>query len=485
MAIDSSRRSRSATGGRAGSLPLLAGHDLEVPLATGETRRYINLDYAASTPAMERVVDTVLSLLPWYSSVHRGAGFASQVSTRAYEAARVAVGQFVGARSTDAVIFVRNTTEAINLLAHCLNLRPEQVVLSTIIEHHANMLPWRRLAKVVSLDAPDSPGELVDSVRKALEDRGRPVGLVAITGASNVTGEVFPITEIARLAHEHGAMVAVDAAQLAPHRAIDMIAMGIDCLALSGHKMYAPFGAGALVAPSVVVKAAEPMLVGGGAVTYVTLDDVQWGPLPDRLEAGSPNVVGAVALGAAATALTETGLDHVAAHERRLLSYLDGQLDELPHIKRLRLWNGPQVDRLGVATFTIDGMHHALAAAVLSAEYAIGVRHGCFCAHPYITHLLGVSIGEAHTIRERLRRGEHQDIPGAVRASFGLGTTVEHIDRLVLALREISERGPRLSYVEDPDSGDYLPQEDRRAFPAFDLLPPLHTVGHAPGCGQF
>src|SRR6202011_3307890 len=138
--------------------------------------------------------------------------------------------------------------------------------------------------KVVHLDPPESPAALLESVRRALEDRVWPVGLLAVTGASNVTGEVFPVAELARLAHEHGAMVAVDAAQLAPHRAIDMIAMGIDCLALSGHKMYAPFGAGALVAPSVVVKAAEPMLVGGGAVTYVTLDDVQWGPLPDRLE---------------------------------------------------------------------------------------------------------------------------------------------------------------------------------------------------------
>src|SRR5439155_609577 len=204
--------------------------------------------------------------------------------------------------------------------------------------------------------------------------------------------EVFPVAEIARLAHEHGAMIAVDAAQLAPHRAIDMVQMGIDMLAFSGHKMYAPFGAGALVGPSAILGNAEPMLAGGGAVTYVTLDDVQWAQPPDRLEAGSPNVIGAVALAAAC---------------------------------------------------------------------------------------------EAHDIRERLRRGEHRDIPGAVRASFGLGTTVEHVDRLVIGLQTLLEKGPKLVYVEDRATGDYEPVDDRRTFPTFPFLPSLAASGHSLGCGQF
>src|SRR3984893_6740316 len=193
-----------------GKMPRLVGAAVEVPLAGGELRRYAILDFAASTPALEPVVDTVMAFLPWYSSVHRGAGFASQVSTRAFEAARQAVATFVGARSSDQVIFVRNSTEALNLLAHCLVLRPDQVVLSTAVEHHANMLPWRRLAKVVYLDPPDSPAALLEAVRQALEDRVWPVGLLAVTGASNVTGEVFPVAELARLAHEHGALIAVD-----------------------------------------------------------------------------------------------------------------------------------------------------------------------------------------------------------------------------------------------------------------------------------
>lgn len=456
-----------------------------MPLANGERRPYVNLDYAASTPAMERVATAVDAFLPWYSSVHRGAGFLSQVSTRAYEAARRVVAGFTGARPSDQVVFVRNTTEAINLLASCLRLPAGQVVLSTAVEHHANMLPWRRLAPVVALHPPPSPGALLDAVRRALQDRSRPVGVVSITGASNVTGEVFPIAEVARLAHEHGALVVVDAAQLAPHRALDMAAIGIDCLALSGHKMYAPYGAGALVAPETVLRDAEPMLAGGGAVTYVTLDDVAWAGLPDRLEAGSPNVVGAVALATAATALREVGFERIAAHERHLCTHLMRRLGELPQVHPLRLWDGNACDRLGVCTFTITGMEHALVAAVLSAEHGIGVRHGCFCAHPYITHLLGIDEVERDRIGTRLRRGEHHAIPGAVRASFGLGTQLAHVDRLVDALGDVIRSGPRSEYREDPETGDWYPVDDQRIFPRLDGLPDLESVASGVACGQF
>lgn len=483
--ITAHSRPRAQGDSGAPGLPELVGSDLEVPVASGELRRYVNLDYAASTPAMTVVRDAVLEVLPRYSSVHRGSGYASQATTHAYETARQTVAGFVGARSTDAVIFVRNTTEAVNLLARCITLRPDHAVLSTAVEHHANMLPWRRLAKVVHLDPPASPATLIAAVKRALEDRSRPVGLVAMTGASNVTGEVFPLREIGHLAHTHGALFAVDAAQLAPHRPIDMQALNIDFLCFSGHKMYAPFGAGVLVAPTAVLGNAEPMLAGGGAVDFVTLDDVQWTSLPDRHEAGSPNVLGAIALAAAATALQRVGLDRVEAHERRLLAYLEAQLDELPRVKRHRLWTGPNIDRLGICTFGVDGMSHALIAAVLSAEHGIGVRHGCFCAHPYIAHLLGISYEQAHGIRERLRRGEHAGIPGAVRASFGIGTTIEDIDRLVAGLGQLLEQGPKLTYKQDPTTGDFIPEGDQRAMPVLDFMPPYNGARASAGCGQF
>jgi selenocysteine lyase/cysteine desulfurase len=478
-------QSGTRSDGATRALPPLVGRGLEVPLANGELRRYVNLDYAATTPALEAARNAVLELLPFYSSVHRGSGFNSQATTQAYEAARQVVAQFVRARSSDTVIFVRNTTEALNLLARCLTLRPDHAVLTTAVEHHANLLPWRRMASVVHLEPPASPATLIAAVKRALEDRARPVGLVTITAASNVTGEVFPLREIGHLAHMHGALFAVDAAQLAAHRPIDMQALNIDFLALSGHKMYAPFGSGALVAPSAMLRNVEPMLAGGGAVDFVTLDDVQWTALPDRHEAGTPNVLGAVALAAAATELERTGFEHVIAHERRLLTYLETHFDDLPKTTRYTLWEGPSVDRLGIYTFGVSSLAHALVAAALSAEHAVGVRHGCFCAHPYITHLLGITFEQAHLIRERMRRGQHEGIPGAVRVSFGIGTSIDDIDRLVAGLRQLSEQGPRLTYACDPRTGDYAPVDDRRAMPVFDFLPRTEVSAAGAGCGQF
>ena len=469
----------------ASPLPGLCGADHQVPLADGTSRRYVNLDCAASTPALTAVVTAVNEALPWYSSVHRGAGHLSQVSTRMYEAARESVAAFVGAREHDSVVFVRNTTDAINHLAACLRIPAGSTVLTTEIEHHANMLPWRRLGAVEYLAPPRSPEALLASMDAALSAAGGRVAVVAVTGASNVTGEVMPVAQLARIAHAHGAIMSVDAAQLAPHRAIDMAAMDVDCLALSGHKMYAPFGAGALVVRTALVADAEPFLAGGGAVDFVTLDDVLWTGMPDRLEAGSPNVIGAIALGVAANTLSAVGMDRIAAHERDLLARIDAGLARFPAVKRLRLWDGPGVDRLGVVAFTLDGMHHALVAAALSAEHAIGVRHGCFCAHPYITHLLGIDAVGADAVRSSLRRGERAGIPGAVRASFGIGTTVQDIDALVAALEELIADGPRLRYAQDPHTGDFAPTTDRRTWPRLTGLPPLETGGHPAGCGKF
>jgi len=467
------------------NLPRLCGADMQVPLADGTLRRYINLDCAASTPALESVVAAVTEALPWYSSVHRGAGHLSQVSTRLYEAARQSVAAFVGARPGDSVVFVRNTTDAINHLAGCLRVPAGATVLSTEMEHHANMLPWRRLGPVEYLPPPRSRAVLLESMEAALRAAGGRVAVVAVTGASNVTGEVMPVAEMARLAHAYGAIISVDAAQLAPHRAIDMAAMDVDCLAFSGHKMYAPFGAGALVVRTDLVAEAEPLLAGGGAVDFVTVDDVLWTGMPDRLEAGSPNVIGAIALGVAATTLSTVGMERISEHEHELLARVDAAFTRLARLRRLQLWDDPSVDRLGVVTFTVEGMDHALVAAALSAEHAIGVRHGCFCAHPYITHLLGIDAVAADSVRSSLRRGERVGIPGAVRASFGIGTTERDVDELVGALSELLDRGPRLEYRQDESTGDFHPMNDARAWPVFAGLPALDTAGHSAGCGQF
>ncbi len=434
--------------------PLLLGADLEVPCADGRSRRYVNLDYAASTPVMASVWEAVEAFVPWYSSVHRGTGVKSQVSTVLFEDARVAVGEFVGARADDQVVFVRNTTEAVNVLAAAL---PEGTrVLSSPVEHHANMLPWRG-HDVRLLPFTASGEELLDACELALREARPRIDLLAVTGASNVTGEVWPVAQLAALAHRYGAELFVDAAQLAPHRPVDMAGSGIDHLAFSGHKLYAPFGAGALVAARRRLGARPPLLRGGGAIKLVTLDDVIWEDAPERHEAGSPDVVGVVALAAACRRLREIGMDAVAAHERALAARLWAGLDAVPGLHTLRLWPADATDRVGVASFTLDGHPHPLLAAILSAEHAIGVRHGCFCAHPLITRLLGIPSAELARISAELRAGRRPPLPGAVRASIGLGTTPADIDRLTAALAELADMGARLRYRHLPEHDEYEP----------------------------
>jgi selenocysteine lyase/cysteine desulfurase len=410
------------------ALPRLIGDDVLVPCADGRSRRYVNLDYAASTPVMADVWEAVEEFVPWYSSVHRGTGFKSQVATDAFEDARADVASFVGARPADDVVFVRNTTEAINVLAAALPAGTR--VLSTPVEHHANMLPWRH-HDVSLLPFTRSAGGLLEAAEQAL--RARRYDLVAVTGASNVTGEVWPVAELAAIAHRFGAKVFVDAAQLAPHRPIDMAASGIDLLAFSGHKLYAPLGAGALVGR--MPAGGEPLLHGGGAIKLVTIDDVVWADAPERFEAGSPNVLGVVALAAACRALQKVGMDAVAEHERRLATRLWSGLLTVPGVRTLQLWPDA-ADRVGVAAFTLDGWRDAELATALSDGYGIGVRHGCFCAHPLMTRLLDVPDSVAERLFAELRAGGSPELPGAVRASIGLGTTAADIDLFVGALYE-------------------------------------------------
>ena len=450
------------------ALPRLLGADTVVPCLGGHSRRYVNLDYAASTPVMAAVWEAVEAFLPWYSSVHRGSGLKSQLSTGAFEDARGTVAGFVGAHAEDAVVFVRNTTEAINVLSAAL---PEGTrVLSSPVEHHSNMLPWRR-HHLRLLPFTGSPDELLDACRRALRSARPRIDLVAVTGASNVTGEVWPIAELAELAHAHGAELCVDAAQLAPHRPIDMTGAGIDFLAFSGHKLYAPFGAGALVGDRRRLRDGEPLLHGGGAIELVTPDDVIWADAPQRHEAGSPNVVGAVALAAACRTLLDLGMETVAAHERAVATYLWRALTGVPGLRRLTLWPD-SVDRVGVATFNLDGYRHPLLAAVLSAEHAIAVRHGCFCAHALMTQLLHVPDDEVDRLASELRAGRHPALPGAVRASIGLGTTTHDIDRLIDALQEIAATGPRSHYLHSTDLDEYRPEPLGAQEPTVDTGPP-------------
>ena len=417
---------------RVGPLAALTGAGLCVPLVQGGQAQYVNLDYAASAPALQAVTDQVSELLPLYASVHRGAGYASQACTAAYESARRDVAAFTGARADDVVVFTRNTTDALNLLASAV---PGPVVLLDI-EHHANLLPWQqRGARIVRAEA-----TLAQTLQAIGAELARsPAALLSVTGASNVTGEVLPLDALATLAHSHGARLAVDGAQLVPHRRVSLSEAGIDYLAFSGHKAYAPFGAGVLIGRRDWLDTAAPYLAGGGAVRQVTLETTSWADAPARHEAGTPNIVGAVALAAACRYLGALAADAVVAHEAALLGLL---LDGIGGVggSVQRLWPDA-ADHVPVVTFAVEAFPATLVASYLSAEHGIGVRDGRFCAHPLLA---------------RLGFGAR----GAVRASLGLGSTADDISRLIAALDQLRKHGPSWTYNDD-----YRPDPDPRPLP--------------------
>ncbi|WP_299530954.1 aminotransferase class V-fold PLP-dependent enzyme [uncultured Streptomyces sp.] len=440
-------------------LPVL-GKDVTVPLVTGGEVTYAALDYAASAPALQRVWDDVAAYAPYYGSVHRGAGYLSQLSTDLFENSRATVAEFLGCRADDQVVFTRSTTDSLNLLAAVLPAGCQVFVFET--EHHASLLPWRD-ADVTYLDAPRTPQQAVDTLERALAARD-PHGpaLVCVTGASNVTGELWPVRELAAAAHAHGARIVLDAAQLAPHHPVDIAELDVDWVAFSGHKLYAPFGSGVLAGRADWLVAAEPYLAGGGASRQVARRadggvEVAWHTTAARHEAGSPNVIGVYSIASACKALTEAGFDSLVAREQALVAKVRAGLAAVPQVKVLSLF-GDDAPRVGVISFVVEGWNSSHFAAALSAEYGIGVRDGLFCAHPLVRTLLGSDPQDPGEC------GAPEGGPGelslnAIRVSFGAGTPDEHVERFLRAVAELVNDGARWKYRTEggrcvPDRGE-------------------------------
>lgn len=450
----------------------VVGLNEEVVLLDGTKTRYINFDNAASTPTLLPVQDKVNEFCKWYSNVHRGTGFKSQLSSWVFEEARDIIARFVGADASSAVIFCKNTTEAINKLAwrfqcpiiKALGSKAEKpIIMTSVMEHHSNELPWRKVGQVVHIDInPDGTVKSSDLFKKLDEYKGK-VCLVAISGASNVTGYINPIHEYAAKAHEVGAQIAVDAAQLAPHRPIDVKPkedpQHIDYLAFSAHKMYAPFGIGVLVTDRSVFEHGAPDYVGGGTVDIVDLESAYWKDLPEREEAGTPDIVGVVALAKVLKVIEEVGFDSIIEHEAALTSYVLEKLNAIPEVI-VYGDNDPDNarNRLGVISLNVEGMDHALVSAILSYEGGIGVRNGCFCAHPYVKSLLGVTPEQAKEVEKHILARDRSTIPGTFRISFGLYNTKEEIDHFCKVLCMIIKKGHKGNYLVDKERGEYYPE---------------------------
>jgi len=419
---------------------LVVGVDVKVPLPNGSYTTAINFDNAATTPPFISVMQDIFTFAPYYSSIHRGNGYKSELSSNVYEKSRSTILNFVGANpEKDTVIYVKNTTEAINKLAHRFcHANKKCVILSSDMEHHSNDLPWRDQYTVdyISIDA-NGNLSLKDLEKKLIKYKGN-VKLVTVTGASNVTGIINPIYEIAALTHRYGSKIVVDGAQLIPHIPFNMRPSNpkehIDYLVFSGHKMYAPFGVGVLIGSKRDFENGPPDLKGGGTVQFVTHDYVSWNSPPQKEEAGTPNLMGVIALVSAIETLGRVNMHEIAKLEGSLTEYTLNKMKKIPDVV---LYSTPNYtkDRLGIIPFNIKGIPHYVTASILSSERGISVRSGCFCAHPYVQQLLKLSPKEV----EKYIQNPDLPRPGMVRISFGLYNTPYEVDVLIDLLLRIVE----------------------------------------------
>ena len=391
--------------------PILAERVYDKPL--------VFLDSAASAQKPQCVIDAVAHCYTHeYANIHRGVYWLSERATQAYEGARVKVQHFINAASEREIIFTKSTTEAINLVATSYggaSLKAGDEIILSQLEHHANIVPWQLLRERIGVEIKVVPIDergnlLLEEFEKLLSPRTR---LVAVTHTSNALGTITPVSEIVRLAHAQGALVLLDGAQSVVHGPVDVQAMDVDFFAFSGHKLYGPSGIGVLYGKADILSAMPPYQGGGDMIRRVTFDKTEFADIPGRFEAGTPHIAGAYGLAAAIDYLTAIGMEAVAAHERDLLGYATGRLQEINSLRLI----GTADHKAGIVSFELDGVHAHDIGTILDRE-GIAVRVGHHCAQPLMDHF---------------------GITGTVRASFGLYNDKTDIDALVQALGAVRE----------------------------------------------
>ncbi|OGY92260.1 MAG: cysteine desulfurase [Candidatus Komeilibacteria bacterium RIFCSPLOWO2_02_FULL_48_11] len=381
----------------------------------------VYFDNAAMAQMPERVMKRALKFEGRErGNVHSGLHALSQKAIEAYELARQKVARFIGARANE-IVFVKNTTEAINLAAYSWarrNLKRGDAIVISELEHHSNILPWKILADEMGVEVrwipirEDGRWKIEDG-SQMMDDRAK---LIAIGHVSNAIGTINPIKEIIKIAKDKGIVTLIDGAQAVPHTPIDVKDLGCDFYAFSGYKLYGPTGIGVLYGQRGILEKLPPFLAGGGTILSVKKDEVKWREAPEKLEGGTPNIAGAVGLGEAISFLSEIGMDKIAAHEHELTAYA---LDKLKTIPEITIYGPKDMEnRAGVISFNIKGVHAHDAATMLD-EQGIAIRAGHHCAGP---------------LMERL------GVPATCRVSFGVYNTLEEIDVLIKALREVVNR---------------------------------------------
>jgi cysteine desulfurase / selenocysteine lyase len=437
--------------------PKVIGTDKKIKLHNGKTAKVVLLNNAATTPPLEKTLKKVNTFLETYSAFHRGAGPHAQKTYETVNESIQTIRDFLQARKDQSMVFAHNTSAAINLFIRLLRLEKGDIILTSDIEHTSNNLPWRFNSKATVAyvnSTNDGALDYKDFERKILLHKTK-IKLVAITGASNLTGYVPNIKKIATLTHKYGALLFVDAAQLAPHRQIRMKSDGVDALAFSAHKIYAPFGIGVLVLPTNILKQ-NPVDPGGGSIDMLSEEKVVWAPVDSRHQTGTWNVVGIVALAESCRVLENTGWKNIYKHEDELVSYA---VDKLSAIDGITLYVSTSAykkeNRIGTITFNLKGYHYALLATILDTEYGIETRAGTICNHRLVRRWFNISNAEQARIEKEISKGQRLSSYGIVRASIGIHNSKADIDALVLALKKISKNGTTLKYKSNQSEEIY------------------------------
>lgn len=415
------------------------GVDIEFELENGKKVIPIGFDNGATTPSLKSVFDEVYNNLLIYESIGRGQGPKGELCTKKYEESRDRILKLFNLQDTNThtVVYTKSTTESLNILANILIKNKNDKVLTTRMEHLANDLTWQSTATVEYVDV-DKLGRInIEDIENKLKKENGNIKIVSITGASNVTGYINPIHEIARLAHKYGAKIVVDGAQLVPHRELDMRGKDqseqIDFLVFSSHKVYAPYGSGAIVGLIKDLDNKEPFVRGGGCVDYVFDDNkVIWSDAPCLHEAGSPNFIGTMAMVKALEELKNIGFKNIYNQERQIKEYL---IKEMKKIDNVILYGDTEntEDRLCVITFNIKNKDCYDVAERFAKERAISLRAGKFCAHSYVARLLKVS----NDYKEYEKNLDNADF-GMVRLSIGLYNTMDEAMIFIDELKKIA-----------------------------------------------
>lgn len=398
----------------------------------------INFDNAATTPVLKKVMRAVLKASENYGSIARGDGQKSQYSSDLYEECRrYVIDYFNAPLNKYTAIFVSNTTEGINKLSNILIENKNDIVITSRMEHHSNDLPWRGKCDLKYVEVDEKGRIIMEELEEMFSIYQDRIKYVTITGASNVTGYITDIRRVAKLAHKYGAKLIVDGAQLVPHRAINICGKEdddyIDFLIFSAHKVYAPFGSGAIIGLRDELEKYPPDTKGGGTVERVLDDEIIWLSTPEKNEAGSPNFFGAVALMQALKEMNKIGFELIESNEKKLLKIL---IEGMKNFERVILYGDNEniEDRLGIMVFNIDRLCYEMVGEYLASIRGIAVRQGGFCAHPYTRRLLGIKNDE---IEEYIKKN---GMPGMVRVSLGAYNSEKEVNIFLETIEYICKK---------------------------------------------